>query len=104
VAADAQTLTRQFLGYPLPLEQLADWVRARDSGGEFESRDTIGRPLRLRRDGWRIDYDYGSSELSQALPERIIAERVEGGEGGEGGFELRLRIDEWSRLTTGEGP
>ncbi len=92
-AIDTETLTKQVLGYTLPLTQLADWVRGRASGGALEL-DGQGRPLRLRHQGWRIDYDYESDD-PQALPSRIFAE-------GADGLELRLRIDEWNSPSSGE--
>jgi outer membrane lipoprotein LolB len=92
---NAEVLTQRVLGYPLPLGKLADWVRGRRhrgaAGGPVASleADAIARPLRLREDGWRIDYEYDSDD-PQALPGRLFIERT-----GEGGFDLRLRIDEW---------
>ncbi len=89
VASNSEMLTRQVLGYPLPLAQLTDWVRGRGAAGLAEL-DGQGRPLRLRHEDWRIDYEYDSSE-AQALPSRLFAERADG-------LTLRLRIDEWSSL------
>lgn len=90
-AADAETLTRDVLGYPLPLTQLTDWVRGRDSAPGIAERDALGRPSRLRYEDWRIEYAYEGDD-PQAPPSRIFADRA-------GGFELRLKIDEWTRLT-----
>ena len=45
---------------------------------------------RMIIEDWRIDYDYDSDD-PQALPGRLFVER-------EGGFTLRLRIDQWQRL------
>lgn len=92
-ASDAETLTRQVLGYPLPLDQLTDWVRGWDATGGIFERDALGRPLRLRHEDWRIDYGYASDD-PKAPPDRIFAVR-------SGGFELRLRIDEWSSSSPG---
>jgi outer membrane lipoprotein LolB len=89
-AADAETLTRQVLGYPLPLAQLTDWVRGRDDAPGLAERDAFGRPLRLRDQGWRIEYGY-EGDNPAAAPSRIFAEGV-------GGLELRLKIDEWTSL------
>ena len=86
-ADDGAALARQVLGYPLPVAQLADWVRGRGSAIEA---DEHGRPLRLRRDGWTIAYDYDSDD-AQAPPSRLVAQR-------DDGAELRLRIDEWTAL------
>ena len=92
-AADAETLTRQVLGYPLPLAQLADWVRGRaeigaDSGNV--ERDDSGRLLRLRHEDWTIEWGYEGDD-PQVPPVRVFAERADG-------MELRLRIDEWNSV------
>ena len=89
-AANAETLTQQVLGYPLPLTQLTDWVRGRDNASGLAERDTQGRPLRLRYQDWRIEYGY-DGDGPTAAPSRIFAER-------SGGLELRLKIDEWTSL------
>ena len=88
-AQDAETLTRNVLGYPLPLALLADWVRGRAEAGE-KHLDALGRLANLRHDGWRVDYSYGDSDPASP-PVRIVAQR-------HGDFELRLLIEEWSRL------
>lgn len=93
-ASDAETLTRQVLGYPLPLDQLTDWVRGWSAAAGISERDALGRPLRLRHEDWLIDYGYASDD-PQAPPDRIFAERA-------GGFELRLRIDEWNSTSPGK--
>jgi len=90
-AVDAETLTRDVLGYPLPLAQLTDWVRGRDGAPGVAERDPQGRPSRLRYEDWRIEYAYEGDD-PQAPPSRIFADRA-------GGFELRLKIDEWNSLT-----
>lgn len=88
-ASDAETLTKNVLGYPLPLALLADWVRGRAGPGETRL-DALGRLEHLRHDGWRVDYSYGDSDPGSP-PVRIVAQR-------NGDFELRLLIEEWSRL------
>ena len=93
-AADAETLTKQVLGYPLPLVQLTDWVRGRSTSAGVAELDGFGRPLRLRHEGWSINYGYDGDD-PQAPPNRIFAERA-------GGLELRLRIDEWTSLSPEE--
>ena len=92
-AEDGTALTRQVLGYPLPVAQLADWVRGRGAAIEADAR---GRPLRLRHDGWNIADEYASDD-AQAPPSRIVAQR-------DDGAELRLRIDEWTALPTALPP
>ena len=91
-AENIEILTQQVLGYPLPINKLADWVRGRSAGGTLEKTDAYSRPLHLREEVWRIDYEYDSNAI-QALPSRLFIAR----EGAEG-FDLRLRIEEWSEL------
>lgn len=91
-AVDVETLTRDVLGYPLPLTQLTDWVRGRWRDAEESAVDAQGRPLNQRAAMWRIEYGYENDDPA-APPSRIFAERV------GGGLELRLRIDEWSLLS-----
>lgn len=93
-ARDAETLTRDVLGYPLPLELLTDWVQARGAGSDDADLDARGRPFRLRHEDWRIDYGYDSDD-PQAPPITIFAERADG-------VELRLRIDEWNDSVPGD--
>ena len=90
-AADAEALTRDVLGYPLPLAQMSDWVRGRLRDAEESSVDEQGRPLKQRVAMWRIEYGYENDDPG-AVPNRIFAEYI------GGGLELRLRIDEWTRL------
>ncbi len=91
-AVDAETLTRQVLGFPLPLTQLTDWVRGRARSGTIE-RDDYGRLTRLHHDAWQIEYVYENAE-AQSPPMRLVAKRTNG-------IELRLRIDEWRSLASG---
>jgi len=96
-AADAETLTQEILGYPLPLTKLAAWVLARRPGetGEFDAPDALGRPLGLRQGEWRITYEY-DNDARQALPARLFVKRGDT-------LELRLRIDEWGDLRDATG-
>lgn len=84
-AADAAELTRNMLGYALPISALADWLLGR--GGDIE-RDDTGRPQRLVTDGWEIRYEYDDEAGLASLPARLQASR-------SGGPDIRLRIEEW---------
>ena len=97
-AADAQTLTRELLGYALPLTELADWVRGRGVGAASApvERDALDRPVRLRHDAWQIDFEYDTAD-AQALPARLFAKNANG-------MELRLRIDAWTDLAATVAP
>lgn len=89
-AASAEELLQSVVGYPLPLHKLNDWVRGGSAGSEQLTADALGRPLRLRDQGWRIAYEYDDDD-PQALPGRLFIEL-------ESVLELRLRIDEWRPL------
>ncbi len=55
-ANDAESLTQRVLGFPVPIQGLADWVRGRPSPDlesrgwkvEYQERDAEGRPTRMR--------------------------------------------------------
>lgn len=85
-AADAETLTREALGYVLPVAGLAWWVQGRPAPtGPFESTaDASGRVAQLRQDGWVIDYlEYAAD----ARPRRMVVARE--------GLQIRLVADSW---------
>ncbi len=70
-ATDAEALTERVLGFRLPIEGLADWVR--------------GRPApALEARGWKIEYQEYDSER------RPVRMRLT-----YPGIELRLAISEW---------
>jgi len=95
-AVNIDQLLQSVLDYPLSLNQLLDWLRGRNPDGGRLELDPLGRPLRLLHEDWRVDYAY-DSEQTQALPGRLFVER-------EGGFVLRLRIEEWQPLPAPEAP
>jgi len=72
--ADADALTEQLLGWPLPVSGLADWI---------EGREVPQRPARIERDGGRIvliEQDGWTIRLpeyfeSAARPRRLVLER-----------------------------
>ena len=86
-ARDAATLLKGFWVYPLPVDQVAQWLLGRFGSAGSLLRDTEGRPSRWAGAGWEIDYAY-EDEAAGALPSRLTVRRV-------GEFELRLRIEEW---------
>ena len=83
-ASSAETLTEQTLGFRLPLEGLADWVRARPAPGiSFTHTDSDGRPDRIEQFGWTIEYlGYAGN-----LPSRLNLTYP--------GVQLRLAISDW---------
>jgi outer membrane lipoprotein LolB len=83
-AADPERLTRQVLGYALPLEGLPDWVQGRpERGVEALTRYDGERLAELRQRGWVIDY----SGADERPPKRVRLTR--------GDLDIRLVIDEW---------
>jgi len=91
-ASDAESLTEEVLGFRLPLAGLADWVRARPSGGaSLNSGDASfkavkspdGRLQRLEQSGWRVEYLEYEGERPSKI--RLLYP----------GIELRLAISAW---------
>lgn len=71
-AADSESLTERVLGFRLPIEGLADWVR--------------GRPApELERRGWKVEYQ---ERDSQQRPTRMRLTYP--------GIELRFAISQWN--------
>ncbi len=86
VASDAEALTRDLLGYGLPVASLADWALGRVEGAGLQ-RDTHGRPMQLDTAGWHVAYGY-DDDTPEALPARLDIRR-------DGGPEILLRIEAW---------
>lgn len=87
-AADAESLTREVLGYALPVSGLAWWIQARPAPDRaFEAtRDTAGRISQLKQDGWVIDYLQYAVD-SPARPRKLVVARE--------GLQIRLVADHW---------
>lgn len=86
-------MTRQVLGYPLPLAQLTDWVRGRGAGAGSPELDAVDACCACRTKAGRSTT--ATPAMIPQAPPMTFAERV-------GGLELRLRIDEWISLPPGE--
>lgn len=95
-ADDAESLTERVLGYRIPLDGLADWVRGRPSararGAPRERRDARGRLEVLEQAGWRIQYLAYAPDSN--LPTRLRLSYPT--------IELRLAIAEWQATPTAE--
>lgn len=85
-AADAEVLTERVLGFRVPLEGLADWVRGRASPSSPASieRQPDGRLKALRQRGWTIEY----LEYEGERPSRMRLTYP--------GIDLRLAITQWN--------
>lgn len=84
-ARDAEALTEEVLGFRVPLEGLADWVRGRasPSAPSVVEYGPEGRLLALKQGGWTIEY----REYERGLPSRLRLHYP--------GIELRLAITQW---------
>ncbi len=85
-AGDAESLTREALGYALPVSGLVWWVQGLpDPARAFEARHgAAGRLAQLRQDGWVIDY---LQYAADARPRKLVVARE--------GLEIRLVADSW---------
>jgi len=86
-AADWTTLTERTLGFRLPVEGLAAWIRAApqsDAAYSIET-DRDGRVSLLRQAGWEIVYDY--PDRASRRPGRLRITYPE--------LEIRMVIDRW---------
>lgn len=88
-AADAESLTRETLGYALPVAGLIWWVQAQPAPDRvFEAtRDAVGRLARLKQDGWVIDYLQYAVD-APGRPRKLLVARE--------GLEIRLVADNWT--------
>lgn len=87
-APDAESLTRDALGYGLPVSGLTWWVQARpDPDRTFNAtHDAAGRIAQLKQDGWVIDYLQYAAD-APARPRKLVVTRE--------GLEIRLVADSW---------
>lgn len=85
-APDVESLTREALGYALPVAGLVWWVQARpDPDSTFEAMyDASGHITQLRQNGWVIDY---LKYAVDARPHKLVVSRE--------GLEIRLVKDRW---------
>lgn len=92
-SADVRGLTREVLGWELPLEGLQHWVLARPDPKvpvEEVQRDEQNRLRRLRQNQWTVSYLTYAGD--SALPTALTLQYRE--------LRLKLVIDRWQR--TGE--
>lgn len=91
-AARVEALTKQGLGWELPLARLQHWIRGApmpNTPFEMPLRDEAGKPRVLTQDGWKITYEYYPAGENDGLPQRM---EVVGAT-----QTLRLVIDTWRK-------
>ncbi|HAN56551.1 MAG TPA: outer membrane lipoprotein LolB, partial [Betaproteobacteria bacterium] len=88
-AANAEMLTEDMLGWPLPLSGLSYWVTGQAQPGmAFQvDRDADQRPKLLTQNGWQINYTGWQDVAGQSLPHKLSLQRE--------GLQIRLVADEW---------
>lgn len=89
--ADVEALTRQALGWELPLTRLQYWVRGEPAPGtapQNAERDAAGRYAAFEQNGWRITLEHYGADQHGGLPRRLELRR-------DGGETIRLLIDAW---------
>jgi outer membrane lipoprotein LolB len=91
--ASVEALTRQALGWGLPLTHLQYWVRGEAVPGnpsEQVERDAEARLTRLVQDGWQINIVRYPPDQHDGLPRRLELKR-------NADQTIRLAIDAWRR-------
>ncbi len=91
-ARNVESLTRQALGWELPLTRLGYWVRGEAAPGAVPAdaeRDERSRLAALTQDGWRIAFAHYPPGEQGGLPRRLDL--------ASGANEIRLVIDGWRR-------
>lgn len=94
--ADVEALTRQALGWELPLTRLQYWVRgelAPGSPAQDVQRDTQGRITAFAQNDWRVRLERYPQDEHEGLPRRIELNRA-------GNESIRLIIDDWRKVAT----
>ncbi len=87
-----EALTKQGLGWELPMARLQYWIRGApvpNTPSEVAERDAAGKIKQLAQDGWKISYDYYAAAENDGLPRRM---EVVGAT-----QTLRLVIDTWRK-------
>jgi outer membrane lipoprotein LolB len=85
------SMTVALLGAPVPMDDLAFWIRgaARADASASVERDALGRVLVLRQREWEIVYTYPDN-ASAALPSRVFLKQQ-----GVETVEVRIVVDRW---------
>lgn len=91
-AGSVEALTKQALGWELPLNRLQHWVRGApvpELAAAATERDSTGRLVKLVQDGWEVNYLYHAAPEFEGQPRRL--------ELSNGENRIRLVIDSWRR-------
>jgi outer membrane lipoprotein LolB len=88
-AKDAEQLTQQILGWPLPVSLLHDWVFGRPAEGMVSKQkwDSSGRLLSFAQNEWSVEYQEYRDVETYSLPGKLSFRHAK--------IYLRLIIDDW---------
>jgi outer membrane lipoprotein LolB len=95
-AGSVESLTRQALGWPLPLSLLQYWVRGQAAPGfpvTGAELDGNGRLTALTQNGWRVAIAYNANGEAAGRVRRLDLHGS--------GNEIRFVIDTWRNADTG---
>lgn len=93
---DWNALTQSVIGVALPVDGLVSWLQGAPSPASASDieRDSAGRPLVLRQQGWEIVYSY-AGDAAAAPPARLIM-RYPASEP----IEVRIVVDRFAAATS----
>lgn len=91
MAHNAEALTEQVLGWPLPMSGMRYWVLGLPApeGLVNIERSANGQVGVIHQSGWEIRYSRYALESADSLPLRMTLQR--------NGMEIQLIIDEWEK-------
>lgn len=91
VSQDVESLTKQVLGWTMPLTLMSHWVVGVPSrGGEAEvQRDAKKQITMLHQAGWEIKYTRYANNSPESLPTRFVMKSDK--------LEMTVVIDEWEK-------
>jgi outer membrane lipoprotein LolB len=94
---DWRSMTVALLGAPVPMDDLAFWIRgaARAGTAATVERDAQGRALVLRQQAWEIVYAY-ADDAPSARPSRLVLKYPD-----VEPVEVRIVVDRWSAALAG---
>jgi outer membrane lipoprotein LolB len=94
-APSVETLVRNRIGWAIPVEALAWWVRGLQAPGMVDAAalDADGRLLSLAQFGWDIEFTRYRETGGEALPAKMEARR--------GQYRVKLAVGRW-RLGPGD--
>ena len=85
---DAQALLQRALGWDVPVDALASWVRGARAGSDARLEfGADGLPSLLSEDGWTVEYRAWGEDSMSSRPKKIFA--------AHGDDKVRLSVDRW---------